>query len=52
MNKFLTWVVVATIIGAGIAANGWFVSQQYVNLFKAQEASFLSQMRAAADPNG
>ena len=43
-KQFWAWVIGACLIGAGIAANGYFVSQQGVNYFKAQEASFLRQM--------
>ena len=47
MNHKAFWatIVAALLLGAGIAANGYFVSQQGVEYLKAQEEIFLRTMQ-------
>jgi len=58
MNKKSCFAVVlaALLLGAGIAANGYFVSQQVVDAIREQEAAFLRSIpqstRPGVDPRG
>lgn len=52
MNSKACFAVVfaALLIGAGIAALGYFHSQQGVEFLKAQENAFIRQMQQAVKP--
>jgi hypothetical protein len=58
MNKKLcvSIILAALLLGAGIAANGWFVSQQVVEAIREQEAAFLRSLQYGTpkmvDPQG
>jgi hypothetical protein len=50
MNKKLCFAVItaALLLALGVAANGWFVSQQGVFYFKVQQEAFLESLRQSS----